>query len=94
MLSLLVVVEAHQKMSEARSLNALATQNAIRTTPSAVPADRLMPQVNDPSTRDLAPADSTRSIFPRLRRSPQPASTTPTPSRPLSPTGAIQPTTP
>lgn len=93
-LSLLVVVEAHQKMSEARSLNALATQNALRTTPGAVPADRFMPQVTDPSTRDLAPADSTRSIFPRLRRSPQPASTTSTPTLNPKATGTIQPIRP
>ncbi|GAB4462349.1 MAG: hypothetical protein OHK0037_13060 [Elainellaceae cyanobacterium] len=89
-LSLLVVVEAHQKMSEARSLNALATQNAIRTTPSA-PADRFMPQVNDAPTNDaptndndLAPADATRSIFPRLRRSPQSSPTAPLTTRPQS----------
>ncbi|WP_448604338.1 M23 family metallopeptidase [Thermoleptolyngbya sp.] len=93
-LSLLVVVEAHQKMSEARALNALATQNAIRTAPSAVPADRLMPQVDDPSPRDLAPADSTRSIFPRLRRSPQIPATPSTPARTLSPTGTSRTATP
>lgn len=91
-LSLLVVVEAHQKMSEARSLNALATQNAIRTAPST-PADRFMPQVNDAPTGDLAPADATRSIFPRLRRSPQPSSAPSIPATTPNTTGTLQPAT-
>ncbi|GAB4429220.1 MAG: hypothetical protein OHK0035_08470 [Cyanobacteria bacterium J069] len=81
-LSLLVVVEAHQKMSEARSLNVLATQNALQASPSNASINNFAPQLGESSTSGVAPTTSQPRLFPSLRRSPQPEAAAP----PINPT--------